>query len=249
MLTSSCRSNPYDGLARYYHLLFEDWEQAVESEGARLGSILNSAGAHSVIDLTCGTGLQCVGLAKRGFDVTGCDVSSGMLREARCNARDAGVKVKFVDADLLALPDTMFGRFDFAISCGNSLSHLRTKRELRRALVATWSVLRPGGHCVIDAWDYDRMKAERPAGIYNRNVQVDGKHIVLYDTRKYHGNIVSTRFNLLRETGRGWRSAQFAMDLRMWRGEELVDALGHAGFIDIVESSAGECVEFLCKKL
>ncbi|MDO8473494.1 MAG: class I SAM-dependent methyltransferase [Dehalococcoidia bacterium] len=243
------QSNPYDGIAKYYNLLFEDWDQVVESEGQRLEGILGLKGVRSVIDVTCGTGLQCIGLALRGFEVTGCDNSPAMLREARRNARRAGVRVEFVEADLLAMPESLSGRFDAAISCGNSLSHLPTLTELKHAFSAMHSLLRSSGYCVVDSWDYEGMMRDRPAGIYNRVVEVAGKRIIMYDTRSYRGDVVATQFNLLRETGRGWKSAQFAMDLRMWRKEELREALKVAGFGEAVASVAGECLEWVCRKL
>src|SRR5262245_6349015 len=56
------------------------------------------AGA-SILDIGCGTGRHAVALAKRGFRMTGIDLSRGMLREASRAAQAAGVKVDFVHAD------------------------------------------------------------------------------------------------------------------------------------------------------
>lgn len=72
------------------------------------------AGA-SILDMGCGTGRHSVELAKRGYKVTGVDISSGMLAEARKKADAAGVTVQWVEADAtqpLNLPDS----FDAAIS-------------------------------------------------------------------------------------------------------------------------------------
>jgi len=53
----------------------------------------------SILDIGCGTGRHAVELASRGFDVTGLDISSGMLAEARKRASSAGVEVAWVHAD------------------------------------------------------------------------------------------------------------------------------------------------------
>lgn len=45
-----------------------------------------------ILDVGCGTGRHAVELAKRGFDVTGVDLSAGMLAQARQAADAAGVK-------------------------------------------------------------------------------------------------------------------------------------------------------------
>ena len=51
----------------------------------------------SVLDIGCGTGRHSIELARRGFRVTGVDISPGMLAVARKNADKAGVQVEFVE--------------------------------------------------------------------------------------------------------------------------------------------------------
>jgi len=55
-------------------------------------------GSH-ILDVGCGTGRHAVELAKRGYHVTGVDISSGMLAEAKKAAKKAGVKVEWIQAD------------------------------------------------------------------------------------------------------------------------------------------------------
>jgi len=70
----------------------------------------------SILDMGCGTGRHAVELAKRGFRVTGVDISGGMLAEARKKAEAAGVAVDWVQADAAAPLDIGAGHFDAAIS-------------------------------------------------------------------------------------------------------------------------------------
>jgi len=53
----------------------------------------------TILDMGCGTGRHSVELARRGYSVTGVDLSSGMLAEAEKAARAAGVQVEWVQAD------------------------------------------------------------------------------------------------------------------------------------------------------
>nr|MDO8134575.1 class I SAM-dependent methyltransferase [Candidatus Njordarchaeum guaymaensis] len=53
----------------------------------------------SILDMGCGTGRHSVELAKRGYRVTGVDISSGMLAEAEKAATEAGVRVEWIQAD------------------------------------------------------------------------------------------------------------------------------------------------------
>jgi SAM-dependent methyltransferase len=53
----------------------------------------------SILDVGCGTGRHTVELARRGYKVTGVDISAGMLAVAERAAKEAGVKVELVRTD------------------------------------------------------------------------------------------------------------------------------------------------------
>ena len=66
-----------------------------------------------VLDVGCGTGRHAVELARRGYRVTGVDLSDGMLHEAERAAREAGVEVEWVRGDATRMH--FDGAFDAAI--------------------------------------------------------------------------------------------------------------------------------------
>lgn len=67
----------------------------------------------AILDVGCGTGRHSIELAKRGFNVTGIDLSSEMLACAASAAKAAGVKVELIHANAtrFSLPQ----KFDAAI--------------------------------------------------------------------------------------------------------------------------------------
>jgi len=67
----------------------------------------------SILDVGCGTGRHSIELARRGYSVTGLDLSREMLARAAASADAAGVSVEWVHADAarFALPE----RYDGAI--------------------------------------------------------------------------------------------------------------------------------------
>jgi SAM-dependent methyltransferase len=77
----------------------------------------------SILDVGCGTGRHSIELAKRGYVVTGLDLSAEMLAQAEQGAKAAGVKVNWIrsDATRFALAE----QYDAAIClCEGSLGLL-----------------------------------------------------------------------------------------------------------------------------
>jgi len=67
----------------------------------------------AILDVGCGTGRHAVELAKRGYKVTGIDISAEMLKEAREKAKAAGVEANFIRAD--ATDFNLPAKYDAAI--------------------------------------------------------------------------------------------------------------------------------------
>jgi SAM-dependent methyltransferase len=90
------------------------------------------------VELGCGTGTNAVYLAKHGFDVTAIDIAPTALNRARAKAGKAGVKVHWILADVLAIPE--LGTFDFIFDRGcyhgvrrtSAARYVETLRRLSR---------------------------------------------------------------------------------------------------------------------
>ncbi len=98
----------------------------------------------AVLDIGCGTGSLSVVMAGLGHDVSGIDLSPGMIAQARAKAAAAGLKIQFreMDAGELSLAP---GQFD-AVVCRHLLWALPEPAEVLRRWAA---LLRPGGRLVL----------------------------------------------------------------------------------------------------
>lgn len=95
----------------------------------------------------CGTGHDCLALARHGFEVTGLDISTTAIREARRRVRElrtaAPRRVTFVRGDCLNMPARLRGRFDwvFEHTCYCAIPPDRRDAYARAMRLA----LKPGG--------------------------------------------------------------------------------------------------------
>jgi len=60
---------------------------------------LNLPKGSLILDVGCGTGRHAIELAKRGYKVTGIDISKEMLKEAKKRCREEAVSVNFKQSD------------------------------------------------------------------------------------------------------------------------------------------------------
>jgi SAM-dependent methyltransferase len=112
----------------------------VDEPGNRLGP--------RVLDLGCGEGRDSLFLARRGFDVTGVDVSRAALDKARERAAAGGLRCRFLERDVTLLDNVGAEPFDWAINMG-CLHMLSEPEHRRRHLERVRDVLRPGGEFLV----------------------------------------------------------------------------------------------------
>jgi SAM-dependent methyltransferase len=97
----------------------------------------------TTIDLGCGAGNYAIWLAGLGFDVTGVDSSKTAIRIAEKNAREKGVRCRFIVADLLGDLHEVSGTFDFAFDW--ELLHHIFPEDRETYVRNVQRVLSPGG--------------------------------------------------------------------------------------------------------
>ena len=229
-------SDFYDGLAADYHLIYEDWDAAVEQQGAsldRLISVLRPKPA-DVLDCSCGIGTQAIGLARLGYRVLGTDISEPSLDRARAEAVRLGADVSFALSDFRNLRQVK-GEFDVVISCDNAIPHLLTEDDLARALRAMRSKLRPGGLLLISIRDYDKAMVERPATAVPQITTGPPRRLVvrLHDWEAPDSPMYTVHLLILTEGPSGWTVASHSTTYRALGRAELKRLAEDAGFTQV----------------
>jgi SAM-dependent methyltransferase len=147
----------YDQLAPFYHLIYPDWDAGIGRQGEQLSRIIQAEwpGSVRVLDVSCGIGTQAIGLALKGYSVTGSDLSAGAIERAQREASSRGVEISFSVSDMREAFDHHGSGFDVVVSADNSVPHLLSDDEILLAFEQMHACLRPGGGCLITVRDYD----------------------------------------------------------------------------------------------
>jgi ubiquinone/menaquinone biosynthesis C-methylase UbiE len=102
----------------------------------------------SVLDVCCGSGTMCELLTKEGFELSGVDLSEGMISQAIRKAKRKKLSIDYHVGDAASFE---LGRqFDAAFSFFDSLNNILEPRRLQDAFDRVYGHLQPGGSWIFD---------------------------------------------------------------------------------------------------
>ena len=130
----------------YYHILYKhrDYEEAAEFID-NLARFYNIPSGAKVLDLACGKGRHAIYLNKKGFDVTGVDLSSNNITHAKSFSNDT---LRF---DIHDMRDVYHENdFDYIFNLFTSFGYFDTKAENLAVIDATVASLKSGGLFILD---------------------------------------------------------------------------------------------------
>jgi SAM-dependent methyltransferase len=228
----------YDELASHYHLIFENWEASIERQASVLGPILEREcgppNATRVLDVACGIGTQSLGLARRGFQITGCDISLAAIDRARREATLRNLDIQFSVADMLDLDALEQSSFDAVICMDNALPHLQNTEQLIQAATQIRNKLRPKGLFMASIRHYELLIKERPTMQSPSFYSDQGRRRIVFqvwdwlDERRYMFHLYITRM-----VENEWRTFHTTAVYRALLRQELSEALNKAAFTNI----------------
>jgi len=146
-------------MPQWYEKLFENYGRKYDSESYAQGTIgecdfiekeLQYAKTLKIIDIGCGTGRHSIELAKRGYSLTGIDLSASMLAKAREKAAANQLRVDFFQYDARKLPFN--NEFDAAIMlCEGGFSLMETDEMNFEILKNATKALKDKGKLIFTA--------------------------------------------------------------------------------------------------
>lgn len=202
-------------------------EQKFDGANEEIRSVLDLAGLESgdVLDLACGPGRHATALAKRGFRVTGVDLSPFLMSRAKDLAHKERVDIEWVQEDMrgFARPES----FDLAISLFTSFGYFDDRREDVQVLRNVYQSLREGGALVMEMAGKECLASIfAPTGsekLPDGRILVERRQVVKDWSR------IRNEWTVI-EDG---TATTFEFEVSVYSGQELKDRLYEAGFSEV----------------
>ncbi len=141
---------------QWYESLFENYARKYDREVFVHGTVgecdfidqeLRGDRSVTILDVGCGTGRHAIELTKRGYSVTGVDLSESQLARAREKAAGEGLSIDFRKLDARSLP--FEGAFGAAIMlCEGGFPLMETDEMNFAILAGVTRSLKPGGRFI-----------------------------------------------------------------------------------------------------
>jgi glycine/sarcosine N-methyltransferase len=226
----------YEELADHYHLIFDDWDEAIARQGGILNPLLAAQGfGHplKILDCACGIGTQALAFARFGHEVVASDLSRAAVTRAKREAQTRALDISFHVSDMASLAEIAECDFDVVVALDNALPHLAYD-QLVCAARAVASKLKTNGLFVASIRDYDAIMLEKPVmqkpAIYRGK---GGQRIVHQVWDWIDDESYTLHLFITVRSNEGWTSHHFASEYHCLRRNELSMILQSAGFREV----------------
>jgi SAM-dependent methyltransferase len=142
----------------YFDLYAESDTQLAVEEVDQIIALLNLVPGQSILDVCCGYGRHAIELARRGFQVTGVDLSPVQIASARERAQATKVRVDFVIGDARQMPYQ--DQFDVSLNLFTSFGFFEDDADNFKMLQRIAGATVPGGRFLIDLWNREKQIRE-----------------------------------------------------------------------------------------
>lgn len=215
----------------WYETLFGDaWlERALaiplertQKEVEFIATVLELPAGARLLDLACGHGRHALEFARRGYDVTGVDLSQPALEAAYDAAERAGLQLDLHHKDMREIG--FDAEFDAAINIFTAFGYFAEEGDDELVLLAVARALRPGGLFLIDVINQPGLMRRYDSKGWDEM----GDGTIWIDERRYDARTGrnEVRHLVIRPDG---RRQELAHSLRVYTCPELSSLLERAG--------------------
>ena len=191
-----------------------------------------------ILELCCGTGRLTIPIAKEGYNITGVDITSSMLERAYVKAKEAGLEIEFIQADIRSLD--LAEKYDLIFIPFNSIHHLYQNTDLFQALNVVKNHVKKGGFFIMDCYNPNIkyiVEGEKEQKVISQFTTEDGREILIKQSMVYESKTQINRIEWHYYIDGEFNSIQ-NLDMRLYFPQELDSYLESNGF-EIIQKYGG----------
>jgi ubiquinone/menaquinone biosynthesis C-methylase UbiE len=207
-----------DYLQIYTFLTPERTEREVDG----IVTLLNLPTGSSILDLCCGHGRHALALARRGYRLTGLDLSAVFLQRAQADAEHQGIQVRWVEGDMRKIP--FENAFEAIINIFTAFGYLESEEEDQQVLQQVQRALKPGGLFLLETMHREWLVRNFAPGEIHRHP--DGLMVLEERTFDLLAGRCDVQVTMLSPGG---QRRQYTHSVRMYTLRELARMLAAAG--------------------
>lgn len=211
----------------------------------------------NILELCCGTGRLTIPLTQEGYNITGVDNSTSMLKQAIEKANKLNIPIKFIESDIRTLD--LSEAYDIVFIPFNSIHHLYTNQDFFDVLGNVRKYLKEDGYFIFDCFNpniHYIVNSEKDENIIAEYSTKDGRKVCIKQTMTYENKTQINRIKWHYYINGEFNSTQ-NMDMRLFfpkeidaylsiSGFEIIDKFG--GFGEEIFDNKSEKQIFVCKK-
>lgn len=220
----------YKKSSEYYDLIYQS--VYYEKESDMLENIfMKFCGkkARSIIDIGCGTGSHSLLLSKRGYSVTGIDISKKMIEIARGKAEIEKAEIEFLVQDMRNI--RLNKKFDCAICMFGAFGYILTYEDLVDVFLGLKRHLDNEGLFVFEFWNVGGLRPYLP---YKSWMKIKNENLTLYrlseSNFELETNILEIDYNFILIRGNSAETFDETHRIRCYTLPEMQHYLNNNGF-------------------
>lgn len=173
----------------------QSWVQDTENQVDFIVNTLELTGKERILDLACGYGRHALSLARRGYDITGVDITKEFIEDAMQNANAEGLNAQFIHSDIRDLH--FANEYDVVLNLADgAIGYLESDEENLKLFDVISNALKPGGKHFMDICNAEYAEHYFPAQYWDagenaisvskfewdakKRIMIFGDHTIVY---------------------------------------------------------------------